>query len=85
MNDMKWKFLKLLADGDPLEIGGVDIWASEWKSSDIDTFEAPHPSYPNQMHKMKPCVIEKNDETILFAAGEVSNCVWCFYVPVSST
>ena len=77
----EWSYLSVVTDGEPLIINGTNVWDYEWKNWDIGTFEVPHPSYPDQRHTMWPYFIEINDKHILFAAGELSNCVWCFYVP----
>ncbi|MGS0535781.1 hypothetical protein [Pseudoalteromonas sp. SaAl2] len=50
---------------------------------DEPSFEVPHPQYPDQRHKITPYFIKTKGETLTFAAGEVSNCVWCIYVAKS--
>jgi hypothetical protein len=79
MND--WKLLKVVTDGEPLVLEGENVWAFEWDDIELDSFEVPHPSYPNQRHRLKPYSITVGKKTIAFAAGELSNSVWCFYVP----
>ncbi len=81
----KWKLLKVIADGDPLEIEGTDIWSSSWKRLNEEPLIVPHPNYPDQRHKLIPRYIECNGKKIEFASGELSNCVWCFYVPEKNT
>ena len=76
-----WELLSVVTDGEYLEIEGVDVWMEKWSQLDVGTLEVPHPSYPNQRHTLWINCIESNDRSILFAAGELSNCVWCFYVP----
>jgi hypothetical protein len=77
----KWKLLTVVIDGEHLEIEGVNVWEFKWQTIDEPKLSVPHPSYPSQQHELSPCYIESNDKKILFAAGELSNCVWCFYVP----
>jgi len=76
-----WKLLKVVMDGEYLEIAGSNVWNCDWEASNIPPFEVPHPSYPSQRHKLSPYLIDAGGEKTLFAAGELSNCVWCFYVP----
>lgn len=76
-----WKLLKVVTDGEPLELEGENVWAFEWDDTELASFEVPHPSYSNQRHRLTPYSITVGEKTIAFAAGELSNCVWCFYVP----
>lgn len=77
---MKWDYLTTIADGERLEIGGSNVWDHEWLQADEEPIEVPHPNYPKQRHKLWPYTIKVDGEQIKFAAGELSNCVWCFYV-----
>jgi len=77
----EWKFVNIVADGQPIMVNGVNPWNHEWVSLDKEPIEVPHPSYPNQKHKMRQYKIVTGNKTIIFAAGEYSNCVWGFYVP----
>jgi len=79
MND--WSYLTTVADGEPLEIEGVNVWEGKWHSTGDQPIIVPHPNYPSQRHELYPSFIEVGGKKILFAAGELSNCVWCFYVP----
>jgi len=76
-----WKLLSAVVEAEFLEIEGVDVWMAKWVKLDVGILEVPHPSYPQQRHKLWPHYIETDGLTILFAAGELSNGVWCFYVP----
>lgn len=76
-----WKLLTVVIDGEYLEIEGVNVWGFEWKDLDEKVLEVPHPSYPNQKHCLSSYFMETGGRRIEFAAGELSNCVWCFYVP----
>jgi len=77
----EWKLLTVITDGERLEINGVNVWDFTWNSLNEAPLEVPHPSYSNQRHKLSTCYIEDKGKRIIFAAGELSNCVWCFYVP----
>ncbi len=76
-----WEFVDIVADGQPVDLDGVNPWDHEWISLDEEPIEVPHPSYPNQRHKMWIYKIDTGKKTVVFAAGEYSNCVWGFYVP----
>ena len=76
-----WKLKSVVADGERLEIEGHNVWSHRWISMDEADFKVPHPSYSNQRHKLSPFYIEVEGNRVIFAAGELSNSVWCFYVP----
>ncbi len=61
----KWKFVNIVNDGQPLSINGVNPWDYEWLSQDKEPIEVPHPSYPNQKHKMWVYTINTGKKTLL--------------------
>jgi hypothetical protein len=77
-----WGVLGIVAEGQPIYVGGLNLWDHEWRQVEIDPIELPHPQYPLQMHQMRVCEIEGSVKQVKFAAGEVSANVWGFYVPV---
>ena len=79
----KWKFVNIVFDGQLISINGVNPWDYEWLRRDEEPIQVPHPSYPNQTHKMCIYEIKTDEKIVIFAAGEFSNCVWGFYVPSS--
>lgn len=81
MKIQDWKLLSVVVEGESLKIEGVNVWLVKWNSLDVGTLEVPHPSYPQQKHTLWPCYAEDHGKCILFMAGELSNGVWCFYVP----
>lgn len=83
MNPADWKRLSVVGDGAALDIEGVDVWWHEWRRLDIGTLTVRHPSHPHQRHVLRPYAIVPEDDPILFCAGELSNCVWCFHVPAN--
>ncbi len=68
-------------DGKAIDIDGINPWEHEWILLAEEPIEVPHPSHPNQMHKMWRYKIVTDKKEVVFAAGEFSNCVWGFYVP----
>jgi hypothetical protein len=81
MDVKNWKLLTVVTDGQTLEIEGVDVWLGKWNKLDLGILTVPHPSYPAQRHELRIYYMESNDHPVVFAAGELSNGVWCFYVP----
>ena len=81
MNASDWALLTVVIVGDGLEINGVNVWKHKWRHLDCGALEVPHPNYPDQRHTLWPYVIESDNKAVMFCAGELSNCVWCFYVP----
>jgi len=77
----EWQFINIVSDGQAISIDGINPWKHEWISLNEETIDMPHPNYPNQRHKMCVYKIEAGSKSIVFAAGEYSNCVWGFYVP----
>jgi hypothetical protein len=67
-------------EGSEVTVAGFNVWAHQWKAIG-ETIEAPHPSYPSQRHLLEVWTIQSDSGHARFAAGEVSNGVWCFYEP----
>jgi hypothetical protein len=68
-------------EGDDLSIGGLVVWKEEWRPVDLGRLELPHPAYRNQVHRYDVYEIGDEANPVQFAAGELSNGVWGFYVP----
>ena len=79
----KWEFVNIVIDGQPISVNDINPWDYEWFRLDEEPIKVSHPSYPNQTHKMEIYEIRTDKKTVVFAAGEFSNCVWGFYVPSS--
>jgi len=77
----EWKLVNIVSDGQPIIINGINLWKHEWIRIDEKPIEVPHPGHPNEKHKMWIYKINTGNNSIVFAAGEYSNCVWGFYVP----
>jgi hypothetical protein len=79
-----WTAVGVVAEMQPITIGGVNAWDREWKSIDRPV-TLPHPIYLSQHHEFSVYRIDADGRDIVFAAGELSPCVWGFYVPVGKT
>ncbi|HOT33867.1 MAG TPA: hypothetical protein PLW15_05380, partial [Rhodoglobus sp.] len=76
-----WRSAGIVFDGEPIDVDGINPWKHSW----VDTGEIVwmrHPSYPTQLHDMPMYLIAAEGRYITFAAGELSNTVWGFYLPV---
>ena len=76
-----WRNVHIGFEGDRLAINGLIIWQVAWRATEEPAVELPHPAYPEQRHRFD--IYEAGDSALLvrFAAGELSNGVWGFYVP----
>ncbi len=77
MNE-NWTHLKTIADGDPFEINGLNIWDFKWQDT-RQSIKIKDPNY-GQDYVFGIYEITNDKKTIRFAAGEFSNCVWGIYV-----
>jgi hypothetical protein len=75
-----WRLVgRILADGEPISLDGLDPWKHDWRSVDVPPIVVAHPQYPNQRHDMAVYEIAR-DRAVRFAAGEFSNGAWGFYL-----
>jgi len=75
-----WKPLGVVAEGQPIEVEGVNLWDHEWTSLN-EPLELPHPQYPSEhMRYFVVYELRSAPKRIMFAAGELSPNVWGFYV-----
>lgn len=77
-----WRDVHVGFEGDDLSIGGVKIWRETWRPSGRDPVQLPHPAHQHQRHRFDVYEAGSAENPICFAAGELSNGVWGFYVPV---
>lgn len=73
-----WRYVHIGFEGDSVSIDGINPWQYHWQSVGY-TIEVPHPSYPSQRHRLEVRRVATEHGSVIFAAGEVSNGVWCFY------
>ena len=69
-------------DGEAIDLDGLNPWEHEWISQSEQIVVA-HPFYPSQRHTVSVWVIQTPDRVVRFAAGEMSNLAWAFFLPVS--
>lgn len=74
-----WRPVGVVVEGEPLILDGVDVWTAHWKSTGRRV-EVAHPSYPSQRHMADVYVLDDRRPGVTFAAGELSNGVWGFFV-----
>lgn len=76
-----------ISTGDPIDLSGVDPWANataDWIATH-KWIVASHPAHPAQRTRADVYTIRDSDgRSVTFAAAELSNGVWGFYVPTPS-
>lgn len=72
----------VVVEGGSIRLCGLDPWSLQWTPAPPWEVRLPHPSYRTQLHAMNVYRIQRDGRTITFAAGELSACVWGFYVPM---
>ena len=76
-----WRQAHIGFSDDGLTIGGLNVWALPWRSVDMAPLELAHPAYPEEMHRFTVQEVQDGETIARFAASELSNGVWGFYVP----
>jgi len=78
-----WDSVHVGFEGSAFSIDGIDPWshAENWRRVPPDAIVVPHPSYPHQRHRACVYEVAVRGKTVRFAAAELSNGVWGFYVP----
>ena len=76
-----WKTIGVVAEGQPIRIGTLNVWDYDWHPAELAAIELPHPSHPSQLHRVSIYKITDGKSTETFAAGELSMNVWGFYEP----
>ena len=85
-NPTNWELVKVISDGEELEIDGLNVWDHDWVKFEDCSFEVTSPVEPNHKPdvlkgKCKIDVYCMNQENtfVYFAAAEISNGIWAFY------
>jgi hypothetical protein len=68
-------------EGDAIDVAGVNPWRVKWTPTH-GRITVSHPQYPTQRHVMFTYHVAESGRSVTFAAGEFSNGVWGFYVPL---
>ncbi|MDT4329940.1 hypothetical protein ACQE3E_03945 [Methylomonas sp. MED-D] len=76
-----WKPVHVGVEGDGVSILGLKLWKFKWQSVGQEPIVVPHPSYLHERHQAWVYEVETSSKVVRFAAGELSNGVWGFYVP----
>jgi hypothetical protein len=77
-----WRAAGVVAEGQPIAIEGLNVWDHPWAPRGDETVDLPHPSHPEQRHRIRVYEMEGQGSLIVvFAAGELSPGVWGFFVP----
>lgn len=78
-----WRAVGVVLDGDPIDVHGLNPWEHSWRDTG-EHVAMRHPSWPTQVHRMPAYTMTEGTRTVTFAAGELSNQVWGFFVPVAT-
>ncbi len=78
---MDWRDVHIGFASDGFAISGLDVWKHKWRRVAAEPLILPHPAYPEQRHHFDIYEIGDAGDPARFAAGELSNGVWGFYVP----
>ena len=76
-----WRMAAIGWSIDEIKIGGLNVWKQEWRPVKADKVLLPNPAYPKQIHAYDIYEIGEPSCPVCFAASELSNGVWGFYVP----
>lgn len=76
----KWQFVATSAEGDSLIIEGIDVWQQPWQKAP-DELASVRASGQGERLSLPVYEILADDKRIAFAAAEVSNGIWEFYIP----
>lgn len=80
-----WRSVHVGFTNDGLRLGGRDVWAEGWRATAEPPVHLPHPAHPAEIHRYAIQEIGNGPAIVRFAAAELSNGVWGFYVPTPDT
>ena len=78
-----WRCVGMGWDGADFDLEGLNPWQHEWVA-EPERIVVAHPSYPAQRHHVGVWLIRTPERVVRFAAGEMSNLAWAFFVPASA-
>ena len=76
-----WRPVGMCWDREGFDLEGLNPWEHEWEHSQPEQIVVAHPAYPSQRHDVDVWLIRAPDRLVRFAAGEMSNNAWAFFVP----
>lgn len=79
-----WRAVGVCWDGELFDLGGLNPWEHEWEHVRPERMVVAHPAHPSQRHDLDVWVIRVPDRVVRFAAGELSNYAWAFFLPLKS-
>jgi hypothetical protein len=79
-----WLLVGVVFEGEAICVDGINPWLFKWRNVEREV-ELEDPVYGRQYHKLTVWQVDTEIGSVTFAAGEVSNCVWCFYTPDPAT
>jgi hypothetical protein len=78
----EWNCVGVVSDSSPIAFGGIDnVWTHKWIRIPDAVAEVVDPHY-QQARRFAVYEITVDGNAVRFAAGEFSNCVWGFYLPI---
>ena len=78
-----WTFVGSCADGEAFALGGIDVWSCAWTPRRGEFAAVRDPLY-QQRFTFPVYELRSGNGTLVFAAGEFSNCIWGFYRPAAA-
>jgi hypothetical protein len=79
---MGWKFAGSCTEGERFEVLGANVWSCEWVRIRNETAPVRDPLY-SQVREFAIYELSIGQNRVRVAAGEFSNGVWGFYLPVN--
>ena len=81
MDSVEWEPVATCYEGDVVVLLGVNPWAHEWaRVASWGPVEVRHPEYPDEKHSAWRYEVPGPTGVVEFAAAELSNNVWGFYL-----
>ncbi len=78
-----WRERHVGLEGDDLKIDGLTIWQQDWRRTPLPPVQLAHPAHPDQRHRYTIYDVGNEQKPTRFAASELSNGVWGFFVPIT--
>lgn len=76
---MTWQVVGRCVEGEPFEVGGVNVWQHRWRPLSREAVHVFDPVY-RDTYEVWPYEVDGTEAPVRFAAGESSASVWMFCV-----